>query len=260
MIGGSRQSHFVRQLFEIIRLTHFKKFLNYPAMPSEDTTTSSQSDLKPVSNLGAVVLCGGKSTRLGMDKSQLIFRGKTFLECIVDQLARVTDHIVLVGDIESGKHRLPSKIVLEHDQRLGCGPLEGIRVGLRRLAETVEFAFVTACDAPLLKPELIVRLHTRIAQREAIVPIQKSRRFGMTAIYRTNLHDAIEQRIVEGQLRVADLANVFDTLLYDVELLKNTDPNLDSLTNINSAEDYRALLERFGLECPPAIAARIDRP
>jgi molybdopterin-guanine dinucleotide biosynthesis protein A len=228
-------------------------------MPSDETTNSSHSDLKPISNLGAVILCGGKSTRLGIDKSQLIFRDKTFLECIIDQVAKVTDHIVLVGDVALDKHRIPSHVLLERDQRPDSGPLEGIRVGLRRLAEKVEFAFVTSCDVPLLKPELIVQLYSQTVSWQAIVPFQGKRIFGMTAIYRTELHEAIDKRIAAHQLRVSDLADAFETHKFDVELLRNSDPNLESLTNINTADDYFEMLNRYGLECPPGISDRLNR-
>ena len=43
----------------------------------------------PIPNLGAVILHGGKSTRMGMDKSQLVFQEDTLLGHVLTQVAKV---------------------------------------------------------------------------------------------------------------------------------------------------------------------------
>jgi molybdopterin-guanine dinucleotide biosynthesis protein A len=79
----------------------------------------------------------------------------------------------------------------------------------------------------------------------------------MTAIYRTELHHAIGQRIALNQRRVSDLASAFATNRIDVETLRIVDPNLDSLTNVNLARDYLELLHRFGLPCPEKFVGKL---
>ena len=204
-----------------------------------------------IENLGAVVLCGGKSKRLGVDKSHLIFDGQTFLERVVSCTEQVCKPIVLVGNTDLARHDLSADIGCVADEQIGKGPLEGIRVGLKWLADQqVEFAFVTSCDVPLLRSDLIRLLFVQLGDQQAAIPVETNRVFGMAAVYRTELHLAIGQRIVNDQLRVSDLANVFAVNQIDVEELRAVDPELDSLTNVNTAEDYRNLLKRFGLKCP----------
>ena len=237
-------------------------------MPGEDQDKSNQ----PISNLGGVVLCGGKSTRLGIDKSRLDFKGRTFLEQVVAQVGQVCSRVVIVGDTDLSFHRLPDDVWLAHDQAINKGPLEGIRVGLERLAQVAgqgdaqsdqgdfsgcEFAFVTSCDVPLLKPDLIRFLFKQLGEHQSVVPVQGERIFGMTAIYRTEHHVEIANRIEANKLRVSDLAAAFDARCIKAESLREADPDLDSLTNINSVDDYRSLLKRLGLECPPKLAKAI---
>jgi molybdopterin-guanine dinucleotide biosynthesis protein A len=227
-------------------------------MPTPDKPSFDNHSREQISDLGAVILCGGKSSRLGLDKSQLIFNGQTFLNCIIKQVSEVTEQIVVVGNEASGPiPQLPDHAVWERDQRTEHGPLEGIRVGFRRLSDSVKFAFVTSCDVPLLNPALIRFLYDKIGERKAIVPVDGPRVFGMTAIYRTNLHGPIEQRIKAGQLRVSDLADAFEALKIPLESLTAVDPQLDSLTNINSADDYLKLLKRFAQECPPQFREQL---
>lgn len=214
---------------------------------------------QPIPGLGAVVLCGGKSKRMGVDKSQLVFNGKTFLENVIEQVSAVTDLIVLVGDIDFGAHQLPSNILITEDERPNCGPLEGIRVGLKQLSKSVDHALVTSCDVPLLKPELIRYLFDRVGKFQAIVPVGDRQLLAMTAIYRTEAHAIIDQRVAAGQLRVSDLADAIETFKIPVESLKEVDPDGDLMTNINSADDYLALLERFSQQCPSDLLARLNR-
>jgi molybdopterin-guanine dinucleotide biosynthesis protein A len=213
--------------------------------------------LHPENNLGAIVLCGGKSTRLGIDKTQLIFHGQTFLERVVSQVEKVCHPVILVGDADFSQHQLPPNVQWATDENPNCGPLEGIRVGLAKLAPQVDFAFVTSCDVPLIDPQLIRFLFHKISDHQAVVPVSEKRIFGMTAVYRTKLHGRIDQRIQSGQLRVSELATSFPTHQIPVNLLREIDPNLDSMTNINSAVDYFNLLKRFGLELSPKLKDRL---
>lgn len=215
-----------------------------------------------IANLGAVVLCGGKSTRLGIDKTRLDFKGSTFLEQVVNQVRQVCGKVVVVGDTDLSFHQLPDDIVVACDQASDKGPLEGIRVGLEKLAADdaqtgCEYAFVTSCDVPLLQPALIGCLFDQLNSGPAIVPVQGDRVFGMTAIYRTRFHVEIGRRIKANNLRVSELATAFDANCIDADQLRDIDPNLDSLTNVNSVDDYRNLLKRLGLACPPELAKLI---
>lgn len=219
---------------------------------------SQTGDPKIVPNFGAVVLCGGKSSRLGIDKTQLIFRDQTFLERVVEQVGNVCDPVIVVGDIDFEFHTLPEKVLIDRDKAADKGPLEGIRVGLERLSEEVDYAFVTSCDVPMLQPNLIAHLFEQVGQYQAVVPFEGERLFGMTAVYRTELHNPIRKRIEANELRVSDLAGAFKSNLVDVKSLTSIDPALDSMTNINSAEDYWTLLNRFGLNCPKELLKRIN--
>ncbi|MFK7767537.1 MAG: molybdenum cofactor guanylyltransferase [Mariniblastus sp.] len=224
-------------------------------MPAEKHISNLKPD--PIEGLGAVVLCGGQSTRVGVDKTELVFQGQTFLERVVEQVASVADKVVLVGQIASDAHRIPNDVEVLQDERAGDGPLEGIRVGLKYLSDRqLSWAFVTSCDVPLIKPELIRFLFANRGET-AIVPNDGIRIYGMTAIYKTDLHQQLLQRIVNKQLRVSELADALAAKTISVEELKGIDPELDSFTNINSAKDYLELLKRFDLDCPPELARRL---
>ena len=115
-------------------------------MPDEVQANSND----PISRLGAVVLCGGKSTRLGIDKTRLDFKGRTFLEQVVDQVGQVCRPVVVVGNTDLSFHRIADDVLLARDEAVGKGPLEGIRVGLKRLANSAASDNASGCELSLI--------------------------------------------------------------------------------------------------------------
>lgn len=212
-----------------------------------------------IGHLGGVILCGGQSRRMGMDKNELVFQEKTFLEQVYQQVQQVCGPVVLVGNLRREHHEIPDHVHVLPDEQTEMGPLEGIRVGLRWLSDQVEVAFVTGCDTPLLRPELIKYLFTQLGNFDVVVPVHGKSVYGTTAIYRTTLYQSIGQRIAENLPRVSDLAMDFNSNQISLETLKDIDPNLNSFVNVNTAAQYMALLERFQLECPAEIARRLNR-
>ena len=101
--------------------------------------------------VGGVVLCGGKSTRMGTSKALLPFGPETMLQRVVRLLSEVVSPIVVVAAIDQDLPQLPSGVIVTRDENEGRGPLEGLRAGLKALPTTVDAAYVTSCDVPLLE-------------------------------------------------------------------------------------------------------------
>ena len=103
-------------------------------------------------NAGGIILCGGKSTRMGSSKALLPFGGETMLQRVVRLLGTVVSPMVVVAAPQQSLPELPGNVIVTRDEREGRGPLEGLRAGLKALPATVEMAYVTSCDVPLLVP------------------------------------------------------------------------------------------------------------
>ncbi len=101
-----------------------------------------------------IVLCGGKSSRMGRAKAWLPWRGRPLLVHVVEVLRRAVGEVVVVS---SGKLELPpldAPVVADREPHLG--PLAGIREGLAHVR--AELAYVTATDAPFLEPGFVKAL------------------------------------------------------------------------------------------------------
>ena len=143
---------------------------------------------------------------------------------------------------------MPDHMQVVFDEQENCGPLEGLRTSLARLQNQCEAAFVTCCDSPLLKVELVEVLRERWEKvketYDGIVPVDGERVYGLTAIYRTSLHSLIAQQLESGNYRVRDFSLNSRFLKLDIDQLKPADPNLESFFNINTPEEYQEFLMR----------------
>ena len=208
----------------------------------------------------AVVLAGGRSSRMGSPKAHLEWHGSTLLRRVVGLVARSVDGpVVVVRAPGQDLPALPDAVEVLDDPVEGSGPLQGLATGLSALRATDEHAFVCSTDLPLLHPAF-VRAVTR-AGRDADValPVVDGHRQPLMACYRTALGERAGELLAAGRSRPAFLLEDADvrvldepTLLADVALAK-ADPALQSVTGVNTPEQYRALRE---LSAPEVVVQR----
>ena len=74
--------------------------------------------------VGGIVLCGGRSTRMGVPKATLPFGPETMLQRVVRLLSTVVDPIVVVAARDQQLPELPSGVINTVDEREQRGPLE----------------------------------------------------------------------------------------------------------------------------------------
>ncbi len=196
---------------------------------------------------------------MGFDKSRLPFADQTFLERIVGTLGPVVDRIVVVKS-QHQEYESCSKYMVVQDRENGKGPLEGVASGLAALGTEHTAAFVTSCDVPLLRAAVVDLLFGQLGDFDAVVPVdfgQPKRIYGLTSIYRTRILARLNSLIEQGRLRVSDLPTFINAKEVSLENLQTVDPNLASLTNINSMEDYLSLARSHGFPVPAQVLEQL---
>ena len=101
--------------------------------------------------LAGIVLCGGKSTRMGVPKATLPFGPETMLQRVVRLLGTVVDPIVVVGARDQELPALPPAVLITRDERDARGPLEGLRAGLTALPAAADAARASGKEKPLAR-------------------------------------------------------------------------------------------------------------
>lgn len=212
-------------------------------------TPFSAQDMKPnAMNKGAIVLCGGKSSRMGRDKATLPFGPELMLQRVVRLVSQTVDpqFIVVVAASDQDIPTLPATVMVTRDQRPSRGPLEGIAAGLRAMPDVVDAVYATSCDVPLLLPEFVNEMFERLGANEVAVPFDGQYHHPLAAVYRPRLLMLIQAFLESDRLRPRFLYDQVPTAEVSVETLRAVDPNLLTLMNLNHPEDYHAALQKAG--------------
>ena len=198
-------------------------------------------------NSGGIILCGGLSTRMGTSKALLPFGAETMLQRIVRLLSTVVSPIVVVvadGQLLPG---LPADVIVTRDEEQGRGPLEGLRAGLKALPETVDSAYVTSCDVPLLVLDFVRRMIDLLADHDIAVMEIDGFPHPLSAVYRRSTLPHVEALLAQNRLRPVFLFDAVRTRRVQPAEMISADPELMTLRNLNTREDYLAALSIAGL-------------
>ena len=159
--------------------------VEWPSGPDEAVTRRDRERVLP--GLAGVVLCGGRSTRMGVDKAAITFEGVTLLERALARLDSVCDPVfIAAGDVPrpaAGHPFVP-------DAAPRAGPLGGLVAALR--ASPHRLLAVVAVDLPWIDPRLLQMLAARIGDAGVAVCETSRGTEPLHAVYSTSLLAAAE--------------------------------------------------------------------
>jgi molybdopterin-guanine dinucleotide biosynthesis protein A len=202
---------------------------------------------EPLGDLGAVIVCGGRSSRMGRSKALLPFGDELLLQRVINRIAPAAHPIVVVAAPEQELPPLGDDIIIARDPIEGLGPLQGIAVGLEAIAEQTRFAFVSSTDAPFVSASFVRRMRELCEMYDAAVPHIDGFAQPLSAVYHTNLFRTARQLLDAGVRRPRALFDEICCHTVRREDLLEADPELWSLRNVNTPEDYAAALRDAGI-------------
>jgi molybdopterin-guanine dinucleotide biosynthesis protein A len=205
---------------------------------------------------GVLVLAGGESRRLKVPcKALLDFGGQPLIARVVSQALKISSLIVvsLAKNTSPADFRrvLPGEVEFVKDRFEGLGPLEGFRHGMKRLGELgVEYALALACDLPFLNIEALSFMLEEAEKLgvEALIPRWPN---GFTealhSVYQPEpMGKASDEALNAGQHLIMDAVKRLKQVFYlDVDRLRRFDPQLSTLTNINTRQDLEKALAKL---------------
>lgn len=186
----------------------------------------------------AIILTGGKSSRMGQPKALLPFDGEPLIVHTVRALRTCFSEIVVVAAPDQELPVLPAAVV--YDEVAYQGPVGGILYGLR--AASHEVCFVTSCDAPFLNFSLIRHLLALSDNYDVVVPFWDERLQPLHAVYHRSVAPLLQEQLERGELRPVFLYKKVRTYEVPAEDIRRFDPEGLSFRNMNSPADYQAAL------------------
>ena len=215
------------------------------------------TDCKSQPQRAAVILCGGQSSRMGYPKAWLPFGDETMLARVVRILRQQVLQVVLVAAQDQELPPLPGSFTLTRDERPTRGPLEGLAAGLRVLSPEISAAYVTSCDVPLLQVAFVERMFAELTEAEIVVPVEEKFHHPLAAVYRPRVLPVIDELLASDQLRPIFLFDRVVTKRIPVSELRQVDPELRTLRNLNHPQDYLAAAAEAGFLVPEEIRKRL---
>jgi len=194
-------------------------------------------------DLAAIILVGGRSSRMGRPKTSLDFGGRSLLAHVVDRVRPWVREIVLVAAPDQElpplvtDPRVPLTVV--YDDHPGEGPLPALARGLAAI--TSSWALALGCDAPFVQAEVIAHL---VAARgpavDAVIPSWDGRPQPLVALYRRRLLPALTGLAAGGERRMHAITTLPGARLVTPEALRMLDPEGTSFRALNTPEEYAA--------------------
>ncbi|NMM64873.1 molybdenum cofactor guanylyltransferase [Clostridium sp. P21] len=187
----------------------------------------------------AVILCGGKSSRMGFDKSKIEIEGKYLIELIAKKLETIFDEVVLVAE-KKDKFKKLKYTVLE-DLKKEYGPAGGMYTGLKYANS--KYVFFMACDMPIVNLEYI-KYMMKIAEEsdcDCVLPRNGKWIEPMYAFYSKDLIKDFEKGIDNNNLLLYDIIKSSRIHYIPEEVTRSYSKDLEMFVNLNYVKDLEIL-------------------
>ena len=192
-----------------------------------------------------ILLCGGRSRRMGQDKGSMSLNGKPMIIHVLETIAAVADEIIVVlrnkDQVDKYKKIInhlksdKTNINIVTDILKDKGPLEGILTGLNNI--TSDKAMVVPCDSPFISENFVNKmfLYSNESNFDAFVPKWPDDNLEpLHSIYKKDIKSEILKLLKEDIRDVKSLLMELNVKYIDVNSLDDTGR---SFFNINRIDD-----------------------
>lgn len=191
----------------------------------------------------AVILAGGKSTRMGFDKQLLIVDEVRLIDKLITELTREFEEIIIVSNNPKYYNDKPIKVV--SDRIAGMGPLSGLHVGLTE--STNDYVYFLACDMPNVCTDYIRYMKTKIQNLQVDACITRIEEWvePFNAFYSKSVVDKIESNLTNEKYSILYLIKKLDCLYIEEKEARKYSPDWSMFINLNTKDDLHKYLNYF---------------
>lgn len=189
----------------------------------------------------AIILAGGKSSRMGFDKQFLRIDDKSLMESVIETLKEEFDEIIIISNKPEEYGDYPYTIL--RDSLESNGPLIGIYTGLKEAKS--EYSYIIGCDMPHINLDYIKYMKERIKNldTDGIVTKLEDSMEPFNAFYSKQLVNVLEKSIDEGFRSIYRLILNLDFEYVEEADARKFSPDWLMFSNLNTQEDLKKYLE-----------------
>jgi molybdopterin-guanine dinucleotide biosynthesis protein A len=186
--------------------------------------------LHDATKITGIILCGGKSTRMGENKAFIQIDGIPIIQRIYLLFKTLFSEIMIVTNETESFMNFEAKI--HRDLIPDRGALGGLYSGI--FYASSPYAFCVACDMPFLKGPVIQYLLNQIEGHDVIVPKTKDGLQPLHAIYSKTCLDPIRATLEQGKYKITDFYPRVNVKTLDENEFRSLDPTMESFINVNT--------------------------
>ena len=188
------------------------------------------------SKILGTVLAGGKSVRLGMDKSQVKLADKLLIDYILSEIIEEFKEILIVAN-KSIDFQKSNKISVIEDFKKDLGPLGGVFTAMKWIKDNnKDYQWVSTfpTDSPFFKNKILKDFFNEIHPGESKLFFIKSNntRHNIFGLWSLELMNKLEEDLNKGERKVEVWANSVGVKVINMDFEKD-----DPFFNINTKED-----------------------
>jgi molybdenum cofactor cytidylyltransferase len=196
-----------------------------------------------MSEIWAIVLAAGASSRMGTQKLLLPYEGKTIIEKVIEQVESVvqSDIMVVLG---SHHHEIRDKIGKPHlkyiqNMQYAEGMLSSVICGFKALPDDAKAALLFLGDQPQIPSGVALEVVSAWKQsgKGIVIPVYSGKR-GHPVLIETRYRTEIEQLDPEQGLRI--LSKIYNSDVQEVECSYQ-----EILRDIDTPDDYNQEINKM---------------
>lgn len=182
----------------------------------------------------AAILAGGRSRRMGRNKSLLEIDGVPVIRRIAGVLEGVFPEIFVVATDAGQYERMGFRVAA--DIRPGNDSLGGLHAAVSMARGS--HVFVAGCDMPLLRPELISAMASMVDGWDVVVPVRNGRPEPLCAFYGKKCEAPIRESISGGVLKMIGFHPRVRVKRIEEAAWRPWDPDGASFLNANTPDEF----------------------
>ncbi|WP_423055270.1 molybdenum cofactor guanylyltransferase [Zhaonella formicivorans] len=189
-----------------------------------------------VLNCSAIILSGGRSSRMKKNKAFLTVENLTLIETLVQKMHQVFPEVIIVTNDPEAYAFLEASVVTDLIPR--NGPLSGIHAGLK--AASFDYSFIVACDMPFVDLKL-ARFLVGLAQgHDVVVPKVGQHYEPLYAVYGKSCIPYIEKCLEQQIYKIIEFYPEVNVRVVDELTLARYADLKKVFLNVNTPEDLEA--------------------
>jgi molybdopterin-guanine dinucleotide biosynthesis protein A len=183
-------------------------------------------------SLTAIILSGGKSTRMGQDKGLMEINGKPMIQYVIDNITPVCSQIIISANQDTYK-KFGYPVI--KDDIADTGPAGGIVSSFPHSSNDKNL--IISCDLPFVTPVFINILLNLSNKYEITIPELNGYIQPLCGIYLKDIYNRFKNIVEHGQSSMKNIIKEFNYRVVKEAEMNAIDLN-HTLRNINSIKDF----------------------